>query len=79
MLEFRFKPGEKEPIHSHPHGVVYALSDMKIKSSSPDGKAEEIVMKTGEARWREPLTHAVENIGSTEARVLVVESKKPAK
>ena len=25
VLEFHFKPGEKEPMHSHPRGFVYAL------------------------------------------------------
>ena len=36
-------------------------------------------MKTGEARWRDPVTHAVENIGTTEAQVIAVELKKPVK
>jgi len=26
VLEYRLKPGEKEPMHSHPAGVVYVLS-----------------------------------------------------
>jgi hypothetical protein len=34
------------PMHSHPQGFVYALSDAKIKSSPPDGKSEETVLKT---------------------------------
>ena len=55
----------------------HALSDAKIKATSPDGKSEEISLKAGETRWREPLVHAVENIGTTEARVLAVEMKKP--
>ncbi len=79
VLEVRIKPGEKEPMHSHPPGVVYALSEAKVKSTSPDGKSEEIAMKTGEARWREATTHAVENIGTTDIRALVVESRKAKK
>jgi len=59
--------------------VVYALSEAKVKSTSPDGKSEEIALKTGEARWREATTHAVENIGTTDVRALVVESKKAKK
>jgi len=76
VLEFRFKPGEKEPMHSHPRGFVYSLADAKIKVSFPDGKSEESVLKNGEARWRNAVTHAAENIGTTEAHVIAVELKK---
>jgi beta-alanine degradation protein BauB len=79
VLEFRFKPGEKEPMHSHPRGIVYSLTDAKIKVSFPDGKSEESAIKAGEARWRDAVTHAAENIGATEAHVIAVELKKPAK
>jgi len=77
VLEFHLKPGEKEPIHSHPRGFVYALSDAKLKISYPDGHTEEILVKAGEARWREPVTHAGENIGNTEAHAIALELKKP--
>ena len=63
----------------HARGFVYALTDEKLKITFPDGKTEEIAMKTGEARWRDPVTHAVENVGTTEAQVIAVELKKPAK
>jgi len=36
-------------------------------------------MKTGEARWPDTVTHALENIGTTEAHVIAVELKKPIK
>ena len=42
-------------------------------------KSEESVLKNGEARWRDAVTHAAENIGTTEAHVIAVELKKPAK
>ena len=54
VLEFRFKPGEKEPMHSHPRGIVYSLTDAKIKVSFPDGKSEESAIKAGEARCAMP-------------------------
>src|SRR5438477_9460942 len=31
VLEYRLKAGEKEPMHSHPTGVVYVLSGTKLK------------------------------------------------
>ena len=35
VLEYRLKPGQKEPIHSHPAGVVYVLSGAALKFSYP--------------------------------------------
>jgi len=63
VLEYRLKPGEKEPMHSHPAGVVYVLSGGTLKFSYPDGRTEEKTAATGEAIWRDPVTHAVENVG----------------
>ncbi len=73
------KPGEKVPMHSHPATVIYSLNASKAKFTTPDGKSIEVDMKPGEASWHEPETHAPENIGTTEARVLVIEMKDPAK
>ena len=76
LLEIRLQPGDKEPMHSHPPGVVYALSDARVKHTSAEGKSEETVLKKGEARWRDATSHTVENTGSTEVHALVVELKK---
>src|SRR6266513_6402353 len=67
--------GEKEAMHSHPAGVVYVLSGGKLKFSYPDGRTEERAAATGETIWREPTTHAVENIGDTEAHAIAVDLK----
>jgi beta-alanine degradation protein BauB len=79
VFEYRLKPGEKEIMHSHPAGVLYGFGDAKLKITYPDGKTEEIVATGGEAHWRAPVTHALENIGNTEAHALVVEPKNPCK
>jgi quercetin dioxygenase-like cupin family protein len=75
VLEYRLKPGETEPMHSHPAGVVYVLSGATLKFSYPDGRTEEKAAATGEAIWRDPVTHAVENIGKTEARAIAIDLK----
>src|SRR6266478_9518861 len=67
VLEYRLKAGEKEPVHSHPAGVVYVLSGAKLKFSYPDGRTEERTAATGETIWRGPSTHAEENIGDSDA------------
>jgi beta-alanine degradation protein BauB len=79
VLEYHLKPGEKEPMHSHPRGFVYTLADAKLKISFPDGHTEEVVMKAGEAHWREAVTHAAENVGNTEAHAVALELKKAFK
>jgi hypothetical protein len=79
-IEYRLKPGEKEPMHSHPCGVfVFFLSEAKIKTTFPDGKTVEASNTVGDALWRNPITHTGENIGNTEAHALLVEPKNSCK
>jgi quercetin dioxygenase-like cupin family protein len=77
VLEYRLKPGEKEPMHSHPAGVVYVLRGGTLKFSYPDGRTEEKTAATGETIWRDPVTHAVENTGKTEAHAIAIDLKIP--
>ena len=79
VLEYRLKPGEKEPTHSHPAGVVYVFNDSTVRSTLTDGKSAESSGKAGDVYWRTPLTHTLENIGNTEAHALAVELKRPCK
>jgi quercetin dioxygenase-like cupin family protein len=79
VLEYRLKPGAKEAMHSHTSGIVYIFGDAKMRTTYPDGRTEESSGGAGEAHWRNPVTHALENIGNTEAHALAVELKKPCK
>jgi len=76
VLDIHIAPGEKTPMHSHPRFVLYAFTDSTIKFSMPDGKTNTATMKAGEARYSEALTHAGENVGTTEVHVLNIELKK---
>jgi quercetin dioxygenase-like cupin family protein len=76
VLEYRVKPGDKEPMHSHPAAVVYVFTDGKAKATTPDGKSQIIENKAGETIWSEPVTHAWEYLGPENGRVLIVELKK---
>jgi len=78
VLEARMKPGEKVAMHSHPANVVYFFTDGKIKITYPDGKTEVREVKAGVAGWSEGVTHAAENVGTTEFHELQIELKKPA-
>jgi quercetin dioxygenase-like cupin family protein len=79
VLEYHLKAGEKEPMHSHGAGVVYVLSGAKLKFTFPDGRTEERSAATGETIWREPVTHAVENVGDTEAHAIAIDLKTSTK
>lgn len=77
VLEYRLKPGEKEPMHTHAAGVIYIFGNAKMRTTYPDGRTEENAAGAGEAHWRNPVTHALENIGTTEAHALAVDLKNP--
>ena len=79
VLEWRLQPGEKEPMHSHPPGVVYELSASKLRITFPDGKTQEATGAAGETFWRGPTTHAIENIGDAEAHAIAIDVKAAAK
>lgn len=70
-VEFTLEPGEKLPLHKGGPRAVYALSDYKIKWNE-GGQVTEKEWKTGDAHWHGAIEHAVENIGDTPARYLVV-------
>lgn len=75
VFEYHSKPGDKEPMHSHRANVVYVVQGGKERFTLPDGKTQEREFKTGEVIWREASTHAVENIGTTEMKAIIVELK----
>jgi quercetin dioxygenase-like cupin family protein len=75
VLQEWLRPGEKEPMHSHPRAVRYALNSFKGKSRSLSGRVTEFSAKAGQVDWSEPETHAVENTGRTTIRAIIVELK----
>jgi quercetin dioxygenase-like cupin family protein len=75
VLEFRLKPGEKEVMHSHPEGIVFALADATVKTFLPDGTSVAYPSRKGDVMSRDAVTHSGENVGSTEAHYLAVELK----
>jgi quercetin dioxygenase-like cupin family protein len=78
VLEAELPPGVKEQVHSHPAYVIYVLAGGKVRNYAADGKTTESELKTGDVLYREPLTHAAENIGTTTMHFILVELKSPA-
>ena len=75
LLKTRLKAGESSAMHSHPAYVIYALGDGKVTFNSPSGESADIEVEAGEAMWREPEEHAVDNVGSTDVDALLFELK----
>ena len=75
VLDSLYKPGDKPAMHSHPDIVGYLLSDGKAKFTLPDGQNMEIETKAGEAMFMEAQSHSVENVGTTDVHVVLIELK----
>ena len=75
VLEANLPPGVKEQVHSHPAYVIYVLEGGRYRNYASDGKVTEGELKAGEVLFREPLTHAAENIGDKPLHMILVELK----
>lgn len=75
VFEAVLKPGDKENVHAHPATVVYVVEGGKFRNYASDGTTSEVELKAGDTMYRDPLTHAAENIGNTTLRLIVVELK----
>ena len=75
VLEANLPPGVKEAVHSHPAYVIYVVQGGRYRNYASDGKVTEGEFKTGDVIFREPITHAAENIGDNPMHFILVELK----
>src|ERR1700757_1240655 len=75
VLEANLPPGVKEQVHSHPAYVIYVVEGGRYRNYAADGKITEGEFKTGDVIYRDPLTHAAENIGDKPMHFILVELK----
>ena len=78
VLEAILPPGTKEQVHSHPAYVIYVLAGGRYRNYAADGKITEGAFQTGDVIYRDPLTHAAENIGDQPMHFILVELKGEA-
>src|SRR5437667_12287604 len=78
VLEANLPPGVKEQVHSHPAYVVYVVAGGRYRNYAADGKITEGEFQTGDVIYRDPVTHAAENIGDKPMHFILVELKKEA-
>lgn len=75
VLEAVLPPGVKEQVHSHPAYVIYVVEGGRYRNYAADGNVSEGTFKTGDVIYRDPLTHAAENIGDKPMHFILVELK----
>ena len=76
VIEERVPPGVAQPKHRHAHGVLIPLADSDIESvDDPGGQPARRHLQFGDAGWREPVVHAVRNVGTTELLNIRIELK----
>ncbi len=75
VLDFRLAKGAKEKAHTHPAHVVYVLTGFKVRFTLGTGEPVLRETKDGEVLYSQPVTHASENIGTTDAHGILVELK----
>ena len=78
VLEAILPPGTKEQVHSHPAYVIYVLEGGRYRNYAANGKITEGTFQTGDVIYRDPLTHAAENIGDKPMHMILVELKSQA-
>lgn len=67
--------GEKTPLHSHPSYVAYVFGSYSARFVLADGSVKSVERKAGDVFFSGPVTHSVENIGTTPIHNLIVELK----
>ena len=75
VLELRLRPGEGEPMHSHPDYLVYVLSPATMRMTAADGSTKVVTLRAGEVSFGPPTTHSGENVGGTTLHELIIELK----
>ena len=75
VLEAILPPRAREQVHSHPAYVIYVLAGGRYRNYAADGKVTEGTFQTGDVIYRDPLTHAAENIGDKPMHFILVELK----
>jgi len=75
VLDFRLARGAREQSHAHPEHVAVFLEDFKIRFTFPDGTQGLREGHPHQVSWSDPVVHASENIGPSDAHGILIELK----
>ena len=74
-----YKPGAASALHSHPDLVMYVISPAKAEFTAKDGSKRVMALDKGMTVIVPADTHSVKNVGSSNAKVVLVEVNRPQK
>ena len=76
IVEGTWKPGQRDAFHSHPAMLYYWVTPCALRSSLPDGATRDFSVVAGQAGSQPPIaSHAVENVSTSECKIVMFESK----
>ncbi|MDF0717608.1 hypothetical protein PY092_15700 [Muricauda sp. 334s03] len=75
-MQVTLNPNESIPDHNGINRIIYALNDYSIEYMSDHAGSGNKTFKKGDVHWHEACKHSIKNIGTTEAKFLVVVYKK---
>ena len=79
VLEYTLKPGTKDLTHTHPPKSSYIVSGGQLKVHYENGDSLIFDDTAGTASWMDHVgKHWVENIGTTEIKIILTEVKSMA-
>lgn len=70
-------PHSVTPMHSHRAGVVVYLTNVRERTTAPDGTSKIVSHNAGEVLWAPARRHALENLGDTRVEAIEIELKDP--
>ena len=80
VIQNTLAPGEKDALHTHPHGWYYVVKPGKMKVTFADGTEAIWEAKEGEGGWiKARAAHTSENVGDTALVYVLVEVKSAEK
>ena len=80
VIQNTLAPGEKDALHTHPHGWYYVVKPGKMKVLFADGTEAIWEAKEGEGGWiKARAAHTSENVGDTTLVYVLVEVKSAEK
>ena len=75
VVEMTLKAGQSDIEHSHPSEVVYFITGGKVRIHVEGAENMEADLPDGFVLPHEAWTHRVENIGTTDIRAIIFETK----
>lgn len=76
VVEVTLKPGESQPLHTHPANFAYVLTNGSLKVAYAGGPTETATARKGDVIWSDPEgPHVSTNVGKTTLHYVLVELK----